>query len=41
MGITVISTNFVKMEQHAAESILNKKGGDFKNEFNFIDRNSI
>ncbi|RRQ49607.1 GntR family transcriptional regulator [Maribacter algicola] len=41
LGITVISTNFVKMGQHAAEGILNKKGGNFKNEFNFIDRNSI
>ncbi|PKA97820.1 regulatory GntR family protein [Flavobacteriaceae bacterium MAR_2009_75] len=41
LGITVISTNFIKMGQHAAERILNKKGGNFKNEFNFIDRNSI
>lgn len=41
LGITVISTNFAKMGQNAAEGILNKQGGHFKNEFNFIDRNSI
>lgn len=41
LGITVITTNFVKMGQTAAEMILNKKKGKIKNEFNFIDRDSL
>ena len=41
LGITVISTNFRKMGQSTAEGILNKNGGKYKNEFNFIDRDSI
>ncbi|WP_421811356.1 GntR family transcriptional regulator [Flagellimonas sp.] len=41
LGITVISTNFVKMGQTAAEMILSKTKGKIKNEFNFIDRNSL
>lgn len=41
LGITVVSTDFVKMGETAAEMILNKKKGNVKNPFNFIDRNSI
>jgi DNA-binding GntR family transcriptional regulator len=40
LGITVISTNFVKMGQTAAEMILGKKQGSIKNDFNLIDRHS-
>ncbi len=41
LGITVLSTDFVKMGESAAEMILNNKKGKIKNPFNFIDRNSI
>lgn len=41
LGITVMSTNFRKMGETAAKMILNKEKGKVKNEFNFIDRNSI
>ena len=41
LGITVVSTDFVKMGETAAEMILNNKKGNIKNSFNFIDRNSI
>jgi len=41
LGITVISTNFKKMGESTADGILNKIEGNFKNEFNFIDRHSI
>lgn len=41
LGITVISTNFKAMGKNAAEMILNNQEGSIKNEFNFIDRNSM
>lgn len=41
LGITVVSTDFVKMGETAAAMILNNKKGNIKNPFNFIDRNSI
>lgn len=41
LGITVISTNFKMMGETAAKMILNKEQGKVKNEFNFIDRNSL
>jgi DNA-binding transcriptional regulator YhcF (GntR family) len=41
LGITVISTDFVKMGEKAASMILNHEKGKIKNPFNFIDRNSI
>jgi len=41
LGITVVSTDFVKMGETAAEMILNNKKGIVKNPFNFIDRHSI
>ena len=41
LGITVISTDFKAMGKRAAQMILNKEKGKFKNPFNFIDRHSI
>jgi len=41
LGITVVSTDFVKMGETAAQMIIKKKKGKVKNPFNFIDRNSI
>ena len=41
LGITVISTNFKKMGELAANAIKNNEGVHQKNEFEFIDRNSI
>ncbi len=41
LGITVISTDFQKMGETAAQMILNKQKGKVKNPFNFIDRDSI
>lgn len=41
LGITVISTDFKAMGERAAQMILNKEKGSFKNPFNFIDRHSI
>lgn len=41
LGITVISTNFKKMGELAAEMILNNEKYSTKNEFNLIDRYSI
>lgn len=41
LGITVISTNFKMMGETVAKMILNKEQGKVKNEFNFIDRNSL
>ncbi|MFK8059859.1 MAG: GntR family transcriptional regulator [Polaribacter sp.] len=41
LGITVISTNFKLMGETAAKMILNKQKGKVKNEFNFIDRQSM
>ncbi|TDD94290.1 GntR family transcriptional regulator [Flavobacterium cellulosilyticum] len=41
LGITVISTDFKKMGEDAAELILNNKKEIFKNPFNYIERNSI
>ena len=41
LGITVISTNFKKMGEEAANMILNNKPIEVKNEFNFIDRFSL
>lgn len=41
LGITVISTDFQKMGETAAQMILNKEKGKVKNPFHFIDRNSI
>ena len=41
LGITVISTDFQKMGETAAQMILNKEKGKVKNPFNFIDRNSL
>jgi len=41
LGISVISTDFKVMGETAARMILDKKKGQLKNPFNFIDRNSI
>ena len=41
LGITVVSTNFEKMGEEAAQMIMNKRGGNIKNEFNFINRYSV
>lgn len=41
LGITVISTDFQKMGAEAAKMILDNKRANIKNDFNFIDRNSI
>lgn len=41
LGITVISTDFKNMGEKAADIILTKKTGMFKNPFGFIDRNSL
>ncbi len=41
LNIAVISTNFVKMGESAANMILNNKKGRRKNPFVFIDRSSI
>ncbi len=41
LGITVISTNFMKMGEGAAKMILDNKRFEIKNEFNFIDRHSL
>ena len=40
-GISVISTNFKSMGNTAAETILEKKNVLQKNEFRFIERNSL
>ncbi len=40
LGITVISTDFKKMGELAAEIILNKTPKSIKNDFNFINRHS-
>ncbi len=41
LGITVVSTNFIKMGKEAANMILDNKRINIKNEFNFIDRFSV
>ena len=41
LGITVISTDFQKMGEAAADMILNNKRDTVRNDFNFIDRHSI
>lgn len=41
LGITVVSTNFKIMGETAAKMILEKKKGQFKVPFNFIDRKSM
>ncbi len=41
LGITVISTNFKKMGEQAAEMILSNNRAEIKNEFNFIERFSV
>jgi len=41
LGITVISTDFQKMGTEAAKMILDNNPRIFKNDFSFIDRNSI
>ncbi|QLE00420.1 GntR family transcriptional regulator [Galbibacter sp. BG1] len=41
LGITVISTDFQKMGETAAQMILNKEKGKVKNPFNFIERQSL
>ncbi|QLG44641.1 GntR family transcriptional regulator [Costertonia aggregata] len=41
LGITVISTDFKKMGAEAAHMLLNGKKSVVKNDFNFIDRNSV
>lgn len=41
LGITVISTDFKAMGEKAAQMIVNKEKGKFKNPFNFIDRHSM
>ena len=41
LGITVISTDFQKMGKEAAKMILGNKRMQIKNDFNFIDRQSI
>lgn len=38
LGITVMSTNFNKMGEEAADMIINNKRYEIKNEFNFIER---
>ena len=40
-GITVISTDFVKMGETAASLVLNKKKEKIKNPFTLIKRNSL
>lgn len=41
LGITVISTDFKKMGETAAKLLLNNSPARIKNDFHFIDRNSI
>ncbi|MCM5661655.1 GntR family transcriptional regulator [Galbibacter mesophilus] len=41
LGITVISTDFKKMGETAAQMIINKEKGKIKNPFNFIERKSL
>ena len=41
LGITVISTNFKKMGEEAAQMILDENRVEIKNEFNFIERFSV
>ena len=41
LGITVVSTDFKIMGETAAKMILNKKKGQVKVPFNFIDRESV
>lgn len=41
LGITVISTDFKKMGVQAAQMVLDDKRDIVKNDFNFIDRNSV
>lgn len=41
LGITVVSTDFQKMGQVAANMILSQKKVNLKNDFNFIDRKSV
>ncbi|MEM1257771.1 MAG: GntR family transcriptional regulator [Bacteroidota bacterium] len=38
LGISVVSTNFIKMGEQAADMILNNSSHEIKNEFNFIQR---
>ena len=40
-GISVITTDFVKMGALAADMILNERSGSVKNDFRFIERNSL
>ncbi|MFY0626824.1 MAG: GntR family transcriptional regulator [Reichenbachiella sp.] len=40
-GISVISTDFYEMGEHAANIILGKESGIIKNNFEFIQRNSL
>ena len=40
-GISVITTNFSKMGEMAAEMVLNQKSGAIKNDFKLIKRNSL
>jgi len=40
-GISVITTDFVKMGELAADMILNERSGAVKNDFRFISRNSL
>ena len=41
LGITVISTDFKKMGEEAANMVLTNTPSKIKNDFNFIDRQSI
>lgn len=41
LGIAVVSTNFKKMGETAAQMIMKNEKGKIKNPFQFIDRNSI
>ncbi len=41
LGITVMSTDFVAMGTIASQMIQNREKGKIKNEFRFIDRNSV
>ncbi|UII78724.1 GntR family transcriptional regulator [Flagellimonas sp. CMM7] len=41
LGITVISTDFAKMGEVAAQMIMSNTGGSVKNDFNLINRQSV
>ncbi|MFP3467889.1 substrate-binding domain-containing protein, partial [Leifsonia sp. SIMBA_070] len=41
LGITVVSTDFKKMGEAAAELVLNGRKEVFKNPFQYIERNSL